>query len=67
MGWSGGTDIARGIIKLAKDALPAEAKAKFYDRLIDLLTDHDWDCVDEAQGIDPVADKSIKKYLRRFE
>ncbi len=64
MGWSGGTDIACGVIKLAKGVVPEDAKPKFYKGLIALLEGGDWDCQYEALRIDPAFDKVMKKHLK---
>lgn len=60
MGWSSGTDIARVVIKLAKKHVPEASKMAFYSGFLDAMEDCDWDCQDEAAGLDPAFDKVLK-------
>ena len=64
MGWSSGSTIAIGVIKLAKSAVPEGMKPKFYRGLIELLQDEDWDCEHDAEGIDPAFDRVLKKTMK---
>jgi hypothetical protein len=62
MGWSGGTDPMRRIIKVIKKNVPdKEARAIIYDEVIDAFEDQDWDTQDECLGIDKLFDKVLKE------
>jgi hypothetical protein len=61
MGWSGGTNIVRAVAKVIKDNIYNEnAKEKIYKVLVHEAEMNDWDCQDEAMGIDPILDKILK-------
>jgi len=60
VGWSGGTDLAWSIIKVAKKHVPdKKARLKLYVGVIDAMEDHDWDTQGEAMGRDPVFDEAM--------
>ncbi len=60
MGFSSGTDIAITVAEAVKKHV-ADAKARhaIYKALVDALESADWDCQNEAEGIDPVLDKLL--------
>lgn len=62
MGWSSGTDVALPIFESIKTNVDDEgAKKRLYKAVLKALEDADWDCQDEALGIDPILDKMIEK------
>lgn len=66
MGFSGGTDIARPLIEAIRDHVPnRKVRRTLYGVLYNTLTDADWDCVDEAAGIDPTWDELIGELCPR--
>jgi hypothetical protein len=64
MGWSGGTEVARKLIKLAMKHVPESARPKFYDGMIEALEDNDWGCQEEVEEIDPAFDRVLDKRLK---
>jgi hypothetical protein len=64
MGWSGGTEVACKLIKLAMKHVPESSRAKFYDGMIEVLEENDWDCQAEAEGLDPAYDRVLDKRLK---
>jgi hypothetical protein len=60
MGWSGGTDIVREMAKAIKENVKGHsARLVLYQTLVDSCESNDWDCQDEAMGIDPILDKVL--------
>lgn len=60
MGWSSGTDfvcdVAHAIKKNVKEKKVREA---LYWALVNAAENADWDCQNEAEGIDPILDKVL--------
>ena len=54
MGWAAGTRVAEGVIAaIRKTSLTSLEKQTFYQGIINVLEDQDWDCQDECLGLDP--------------
>ncbi len=51
MGWSGGTDIAIGVWDSVREYIPYDKREEVANQIIDILTDQDWDCVEEAEQL----------------
>lgn len=51
MGWSGGTEIADGIWDIVREYIPEDKKKEVALGIIDVLTDQDWDCVQECEEL----------------
>ncbi len=66
MGWSSGTTVAIEVItSVKKHVKNKETRRALYEDLIETLESHDWDCVEEAEGYDPIMDEVIQeKYPR---
>lgn len=61
MGWSSGTDIVCRVAKAINKNVPDEkARLTIYKELVSAAEDLDWDCLYEAEGIDPILDKILK-------
>lgn len=61
MGWSSGTDVAIPIIESVKNNVDDEkARKRIYKAIIKALQGADWDCQDEARGIDPIFDELLE-------
>lgn len=60
MGWSSGTDlvceVATAIRTNVKDP---KARKAIYQVLVNMAENADWDCQNEAAGIDPILDKIL--------
>lgn len=66
MGWSGGSEVARPIIKAVKKHVSdLKAREEIYKVILETLTNQDWDTLEESEGIDPLFDKVIEKYLNQ--
>lgn len=62
MGWSGGSEIGERLIcSLVKHIPDKTIRTKVYKDLIDILTDHDCDTLNECLGLDPTFDKVYNK------
>jgi hypothetical protein len=60
MGWASGTDLVRDVAEAIKKHVPdTKTKKKLYTALVEAARNHDWDCEDEATGIDPVLDRAL--------
>ena len=58
MGWSSGSAVMGGIIEAVKANVPdEETRVRIYRKVIDVLSDLDWDTKDECLGDDPAYDK----------
>lgn len=68
MGWSNGTEIAIDMIKSIRKHVKEEVKkADLYLDLFRILERADWDCINEAEGYDPIADMVIKKITGEYD
>lgn len=68
MGWGGGTDIAIGMIEaFQKENIDPDVRKRLYETMLDVLTDRDWDVVDEAMGIDEIFDEVVKEWNPAYE
>jgi len=62
MGWSSGTDVARAWGRSIFDNVEdPKLKKIMYQDMIDTLTNEDWDCLEEAEGIDPILDELLQE------
>jgi len=62
MGWGSASSIVSGIISAAQKAIPDEKKRKsFYESIIPIFENEDWDTEDECLGEDTAFDKALKK------
>ena len=60
MGWSGGTDIVRDMAKAIKKNVSSHAvRLVLYQTLVDSCESNDWDCQDEAMGINLILDEIL--------
>lgn len=63
MGWASGTElvtrIATRVLSVVDDS---RQRRKIYEELVEAATDLDWDCLDEAEGIDPVLDEILRSH-----
>lgn len=67
MGWSHGTEVVGRLAPvLQQHIIDAAARAEVYKVLLDVLRDLDWDCEDEAQGLDPVLDEQLNLNEEEF-
>ena len=67
MGWSGGSRVAIAIIEGVESLGDTERK-HVLEVMLDALEGADWDCLDEAMGIDPVFDEIIlERYPNWFD
>ena len=64
MGWAGGSElvsrVAKRVLAVVGDSVD---RRMIYEELVDAATDHDWDCLDEAEGIDPILDEVLWTHL----
>lgn len=56
MGWNA-SHIVERIIESAKTNFRSDDREDFYDDLIEVFTDADWDTIDEVLGLDPAFDR----------
>ena len=62
MGWGGGTEIFSVIIQEAVKAVPdKEARKKFYEPILAVFYERDWDTVDECMGVDDAFDELMEE------
>lgn len=68
MGWCSGTDIYERVAKTLDEYVDKndpeayhECKLDVLDALVEVLTDHDWDCVDEAFGVSSAGDEVLTR------
>lgn len=61
MGWSGGTDMCIKVWGSVRKYVPEKDRVKVLAKVIDALTDSDWDCADEIAEEWPEARNAIKK------
>jgi hypothetical protein len=62
MGWSGGTDLFRGLIESAMKYIPDfENRKSFYKEMLSAFEDHDWDCQTECMREDTAFDQVLKE------
>lgn len=66
MGWSSGTEICLGAWELVRKYVPENKRVNVLAKLIDLLTIHDWDCVEEIEDEWPEAKAAIKKVIPEY-
>ena len=60
MGWSSGTDFVVEVVQAIKKNVPdAKARKALYIVLVRAAESADWDCQNEAEGIDPILDKVL--------
>ena len=63
MGWANGTEVAtRMITAITTNVQSKTTKRRLYAELIEALVDLDWDCTEEAEGLDPVFDKVLAEW-----
>jgi hypothetical protein len=64
MGWARGLDVMRGIVIAVNGAKALVVSGfdgvDFYERVIEVLNEHDWDAHDEAFGIDDDLDEALR-------
>ncbi len=64
MGWAGGSEIVSRVAKRVLAVVDdSRQRRKIYEELVEAATDQDWDCLDEAEGIDPVLDEVLWTHL----
>lgn len=66
MGWSGGTEVCVKLWGAVRTHVPEEQRPAVLARVIDVLTDQDWDCVDEIRHEWPEARKALELYDPEF-
>ncbi len=59
MGWSGGTDVCIEAWSALRLHIKKEKRVDCLVKLIDVLREHDWDCIKEIEGEWPEAKKAI--------
>lgn len=60
MGWSGGSELFREVIKAAVKAIPDnKARKSFYKDIIPAFEDNDWDTQNECLGRDSAYDDAM--------
>ncbi len=60
MGWSSGTEIVETVANAIKEHVTdKKVRRKLYAALVDACQSADWDCENEACGIDPILDKIL--------
>lgn len=64
MGWARGSDLFEAVIKATKKQVKSKKKRKkIYRPIIDAFEEHDWDTLDECEGLDKAYDEIIaEKY-----
>ena len=63
MGWAKGTSVAERMIHaITTNVQSKTTKRRLYAELIEALIDLDWDCTEEAKGIDPVFDEVLAEW-----
>lgn len=70
MGWSSGTDVCINIWQIVSRHIPAAERVEVLSQIVEVLTDEDWDCVDELEGyIDefPEIEKVLVNYIDEEE
>lgn len=68
MGWSSGSDIAQTLIEtLVKEEVEDEVRKAIYIPFLEVMTDHDWDTIDEVMGIDDVFDAVVKEWNPAYD
>lgn len=66
MGWAGGSEVADEIWKSIRKDIPEDKRIPALAKIIDVLRDHDWDCVEEIENEDwPESGPAIKMALKR--
>lgn len=65
MGWAYGTEVCESIWKVVRKHVPDKEKAAVLAKVIDALTDVDWDCIEEIEDTFPEAKEAIKIYNDR--
>jgi hypothetical protein len=62
MGWSSGTDLVRKVAESIRSTVvePQDRKQLYLD-LVSAAEDCDWDCQNEAEGIDPILDRILRR------
>lgn len=60
MGWASGTDLVCDIAHAIKTNVKEQkARKALYRALVDAAENADWDCQNEAEGIDPILDEIL--------
>lgn len=60
MGWSGGTDVADGVWNTVKQYIPESKKKEVANKIIDVLEDMDWDCIEECEELYEISGRKQK-------
>jgi hypothetical protein len=60
MGWSGGTDVADGVWGAVKQYIPENKKSEVANKIINILEDMDWDCIEEAEELYEVSGRKAQ-------
>ena len=60
MGWASGSVLVSRVARRVRDVVGvAKQRRMIYEELVEAATDLDWDCLDEAEGIDPILDEVL--------
>jgi hypothetical protein len=60
MGWASGSSIACEVGQAIRDNVKdKKARRACYEALVSALESEDWDCQNEATGIDPILDELL--------
>jgi hypothetical protein len=60
MGWSGGSDLFEAVIKATKKQVKSKKKRKkIYRPILAAFEQHDWDNLDECEGLDKAYDEIV--------
>ncbi len=60
MGWASGSVLVSRVARRVRGVVgDAEQRRMIYEELVKAATDLDWDCLDEAEGIDPILDEVL--------
>lgn len=63
MGWSSGTDVCTQLWGAVRKYVPEKDRVRVLAKVVDLLMDQDWDCVEEIEDNWPESKKALKKVL----
>jgi hypothetical protein len=54
------------LVPIVMETIPdPEARAKLWDKVIEVFTNADWDTEDEAYGLDPVLDSALNAHYEK--
>lgn len=67
MGWASGTEVIIDVWNLVREWIPEDKRVAVLAQVIDVFTNHDWDCLEEIEEEWPESKEALKIVYPDYE